>query len=195
MACSDNLLKTILPFSESIIRQNIKVISKLDEVLKKFPIKEGHLEKVFSQNLTYKGLLRLEILLLRDGHFSPLLFSNLRLSNKIIKRITNAHKGVRNFKTAYLFDIFYETKESSIDILILKNRADLLKEYARFSRIWKKGLLTSQEISRISKIKGPKLGQLIMELKRAQFERKINSRSNAMKLLCNILHNISSKTL
>jgi len=194
MSLSDNLLKTILPLSESILKRNIKVLSQLEEGLKKFPLKESLLEKLFSQNLTYKGLLRLEILLSQDGHFSHDLFPNLRLSKRIVKRITMAHKGMKNFNIANLFEIFYEAKESSIDILILKNRAELLKEHARFSRIWKKGLLTSREISQLSKMKGPKLGQLIMEIKKAQFEGKINSRRSAMKLRSAILHNISYQT-
>jgi hypothetical protein len=80
-------------------------------------------------------------------------------------------------------------------VLILKGRFDLVKEYERFKKIWKKGLLSSLDISRITKIKGQRLGEVIIQLKRAQFERKIKNKYDAKKLLLFILHNISYQTL
>jgi hypothetical protein len=117
------------------------------------------------------------------------------MGNNIIKRITLTHKGMKKFNKDNLFDIFYESRDSSLDVLILKGRFDLVKEYERFKKIWKKGLLSSLDISRITKIKGQRLGEVIIQLKRAQFERKIKNKYDAKKLLLFILHNISYQTL
>jgi tRNA nucleotidyltransferase/poly(A) polymerase len=196
MALVDGLLKTIFSIPEIILGHNIKEISRLDAKLQKLPKKvKVQLQKLFSQNLTYKGLFRLEVLLLQDKPFISDLFPKIRMGNNIIKRITLTHKGMKKFNKDNLFDIFYESRDSSLDVLILKGRFDLVKEYERFKKIWKKGLLSSLDISRITKIKGQRLGEVIIQLKRAQFERKIKNKYDAKKLLLFILHNISYQTL
>jgi hypothetical protein len=102
---------------------------------------------------------------------------------------------MKKFKKDHLFDIFLESRESASDVLILKGRFDLFKEYKMFKKIWKKGPLTPLEISSIAKIKaGPILGETIIKLKRAQFERKIKNKKDARKILSIILHNISYQT-
>lgn len=196
MALVDGLLKTILSIPEIILRYNIKETSRLDAKFQKLPkIVQVQLQNLFSQNLTYKGLLRLEALLLQDKPFIPDLFPKIKMGNTIIKRIMLTHKGMKKFNKDNLFDIFLESRYSSLDVLILKGRFDLFKEYERFKKIWKKGLLSSLEISQITKIKGQRLGEVIIQLKRAQFERKIKNTYAAKKLLLNILHNISYQTL
>jgi len=168
MALSDGLLTTILSIPEMTLGQNIKAISRLGTKLQKFPRKvKTQLEKLFSQNLTYKGLLSLGVLLWRDRAFIPYLLPKIKLSNNIIKRIALTHKGMKLFKKEdRLFEIFLISRESAIDVLILKDRFDLFKEYERFKKIWKKGLLSSLEISQIAKIKGQRLGEAIIQLKR-----------------------------
>jgi tRNA nucleotidyltransferase/poly(A) polymerase len=185
MALSDGLLTTILSIPEMTLGQNIKAISRLDAKLQKLPRKvETQLEKLFSQNLTYKGLLRLEVLLWRDRPFIADLFPEIKLSNNIIKRIALTYKGMKIFKKEdRLFDVFVISRESTIDVLILKGRFDLFKEYERFKKIWKKGLLSSLEISQIAKIKGQGLGEAIIHLKRAQYEGKIKSKNDGRKLI------------
>ncbi|MFH0924626.1 MAG: hypothetical protein V1872_03180 [bacterium] len=184
MALVDGLLKTILSIPKIILLHNIKEISRLDAKLQKLPKKvKVQLQKLFSQNLTYKGLLRLEALLLQDKPFIPDLFPKIKMGNVIIKRIMLTHKGMKIFKTNNLFDIFLKSRDSSLDVLILKGRFDLFKEYDKFKKIWKKGLLSPIEISRITKIKGHRLGEVIIQLKREQFERKIKNKNDAKKLL------------
>jgi tRNA nucleotidyltransferase/poly(A) polymerase len=184
MALVDGLLKTILSIPKIILLHNIKEISRLDAKLQKLPKKvKVQLQKLFSQNLTYKGLLRLEALLLQDKPFIPDLFPKIKMGNVIIKRIMLTHKGMKIFKTNNLFDIFLESRDSSLDVLILKGRFDLFKEYDKFKKIWKKGLLSPIEISRITKIKGHRLGEVIIQLKREQFKRKIKNKNDAKKLL------------
>jgi tRNA nucleotidyltransferase/poly(A) polymerase len=189
-ALSDGLLSTILSIPEMTLGQNIKAISRLDAKLQKLPRKvETRLEKLFSQNLTYRGLLRLEVLLWRDRPFIADLFPEIKLSNNIIKRIALTYKGMKIFKKEdRLFDIFLISRESTIDVLILKGRFDLFKEYERFKKIWKKGFLSSLEISQIGKIKGKRLGEAIIQLKRAQYEGKIKNKKDARNLILNILH-------
>jgi Poly A polymerase head domain/Probable RNA and SrmB- binding site of polymerase A len=194
MALSDKLLQTVIPISEKVLRQNIKAISNLEEKLKKFPLEvKSQLKNLFSQNLTFIGLLRLEVLLWQNSPFSSLSLPKLQLSNKVIKRITLAHRGMMSFEDRNLFDFFYETKESSVDVLIIEGRSDLLEDYERFVSIWKKGVIDSHEISRISKIEGPVIGQLIKRTKKAEFQREINSKKEAVNLVKDILHTISSK--
>jgi len=98
-----------------------------------------------------------------------------------------------DFQNRNLFDFFYETKESSMDVLIIEGRPDLLEDYERFVSIWKKGVIDPYEISRICKIKGPVIGQLIKGAKKAEFQREINSKKEAVNLIKDLLQNISSK--
>jgi tRNA nucleotidyltransferase (CCA-adding enzyme) len=194
MAFSDHLLQTILPIPEVVFKKNIKAISDLGEKLKTFPVEvKSQLKNLFSQNLTFAGLLRLEMLLWQNSPFSPLSVPKLQLSNKVIKRITLTHRGRMNFEDNNLFDFFYETKEASMDVLIIEGRPDLLEDYRRFDSIWKRGLIDSREITRISEIKGPIIGQLIKRVKKAEFQREISSKKEAVNLVRNIFHNISSK--
>jgi len=195
MALSDNLLNTILPISDNVLRENLKVLSTIDKKLTEFAVKYRlRLEKLFSQNLTFKGLLRLEVLLWHNGNFLPFIFSKLKLSNKIIKRITFCHKGMSEFESSSLFDIFCDAKEASLDVSIIKGRLDLLRKYKRFLNIWRKGVISPSEVSQIFKIEGPKLGQVIRRCKKEEFERKIITKRDAVKLIRTILHNISYQT-
>ena len=195
MALCDSVLKTILPISERMLRANLKVISTMDGKLNKFDGKyKLGLEKLFSQNLTFKGLLHLEILLWHEGEFLPLLFPKVKLSNKMIRRITLAHRGMSEFEGSSLFDVFCDTKESALDVLVIKDRMDLLKEYERFLNVWERGIISPFEISEIFKIRGVKLGQVIRKCRKEQFEKRISTKRDAIKVINGILHNISYQT-
>ncbi|MDI6891079.1 MAG: hypothetical protein QMC83_09110 [Thermodesulfovibrionales bacterium] len=185
MALSDGLLNAILSISDKTLGRNVKAISRLEAKINKLPLKlKVLLEKIFSQNLTYKGLLHLELLLRQDGSFVPDRIPKIRMSNNIIKRIMLTHKGIKEFKRDKLFDTFLKSKGAAMDILILKGRLDLLKEYERFKMIWKKGLLSSEEVSSVTGVKaGPKLGRIITELKKAQFEGRLRSGSDTVRFL------------
>ncbi|MEW6418350.1 MAG: hypothetical protein AB1480_09535 [Nitrospirota bacterium] len=191
MALSDGLLVGILLIPYKMLERNIKAISMLEKAtINKLPAKiKVQLNKIFSQNLSYKGLLSLE-LLLQDDFPTHTMVSNIRVSNSIKKRIEQAHKGIKEIKKSRLrlgdrlFNIFMESKEAAIDILVIKNRLDLLKDYKRFKRIWEKGLLSTEEIISISNIKtGPRLGRIIAELKKAQFEGRVKSKRTAIKFI------------
>ena len=186
MALNDRLLRYILSINIRTLEHNIKAIYRfkrqLNEHTKEVKVL---LEEIFSQNITYKGLLLLELLLRRNGLFEPDRIPLIRISRNITKRIMLTHKGLKEFKGGKLFNFFMKSKGAAMDIIILKDRMDLIKEYIRFKNIWKKGMISSLEVARIGKIKaGPRLGKVIAELKKAEFEREIKSKEEAIRLIC-----------
>jgi tRNA nucleotidyltransferase/poly(A) polymerase len=193
MALSDNLLTSVLLIPYKMLERNIKEISILEKAtINKLSSKiKVKLNKIFSHNLTNKGLLCLE-LLLRNYFDAYKSVSNIKVSTIIRKRMELVHKGIKELSEKRiklkdrLFDIFMRSKEAAPDILIIKGRLDLIKDYQRFKRIWNKGLLSSEDIISITDIKtGPKLGKIIIELKRAQFEGRIKSKSAAIEFVRN----------
>jgi tRNA nucleotidyltransferase/poly(A) polymerase len=185
MALNDRLLSSILPINKRLLGPNLKAIYRFTRKLKDHP-KEVKvlLEEIFSQNITYKGLLLLELLLRRNGMLETDSIPLLRISRNIVKRIILAHNGMKEFKRGKLFNFFMKSKEAAIDIIILRDRMDILKEYIRFKSIWKRGVISSLEVARIGKIKaGPTLGRIIVEMKKAEFDRKIKSKKDAHDLL------------
>jgi tRNA nucleotidyltransferase/poly(A) polymerase len=186
MALHDKVLNDILFLPFKMLENNIRDIYKLEkgtigELSYKFKVL---LNKIFTQNLTYKGLLCLEILL-RNKDLMLRETGNIRLSNRINRRIELAYKGIKEFKKGStlmnkLFGIFMNSKEASVDLLIIKNRLDLFGKYDRFKKIWEDGYLSSEEIVRISNLAtGPRWGEVIREVKKAQFEGKIKSKVQA----------------
>ncbi|MBM4140376.1 MAG: CCA tRNA nucleotidyltransferase [Nitrospira sp.] len=192
MALSDDLLTDIISINYSQLDRNIKDIFKLEQINKKFSLKiQVLLKKIFSQILIYKGLLCLEILLNKKDSLTPQAISKIKMSNKIIKRIELAYKGIRKSKEKEpdkLFDLFLVSKEAAMDVLIITGKCDLLKDYDRFRRIWKRGLLSSEEIIKVTEVKtGPRIGIMINEIKRAQFEGRIKTKKDAIRLLISII--------
>jgi tRNA nucleotidyltransferase/poly(A) polymerase len=210
MALSDGLLTDILSIPYRNLERNIKEISKVEQTtINKIPSKiQALLKRIFSQNLTYKGLFCLELLMqiipLHPPLIPPLVRGELKggergrgdyqekikISSAINKRLELSHKGIKELKRKgvdlknRLFDIFLISKDAVIDILIIKGRLDLIKDYQRFKRIWRKGLLSSEDIINITDVKpGLKLGKIIIQLKRAQFEGRVRSKRAAIKFV------------
>ncbi|MEW6214145.1 MAG: hypothetical protein AB1478_02910 [Nitrospirota bacterium] len=201
MALYDGLLTDILSIPYRSLERNIKEISTLEKAtINKLPSTiQALLKKIFSQGLTYKGLLCLELLMQiirelkggegRRGDFQV----KIKMSSSINKRIELSHKGIKELKRKgddlknRLFDIFLISKDAAIDILIITGRLELLKDYKRFKKIWKWGLLSSEEIISITEVKvGPRLGRIIIELKKAQFEGRVRSKREAIKFVSNL---------
>jgi tRNA nucleotidyltransferase/poly(A) polymerase len=191
MALSDGVLTDILSIDYNILERTIRAVSHLEKTyINILPrVLKVSLNRTFSQNLTYKGLLCLEMFL-SDG-FSPDKTASLLVMSKAIhKRILMAQKGMtalrekRNIDKESLFDMFIATKDAAIDVLILSNRMDLLPDYRRFLRIRKNGFVNSQEIADISGMKpGARLGGTILTIKKAQFTRKVISKRQALSLI------------
>lgn len=195
IAFHDGVLSSILPIQSSQLEHNIREVSKLEKgIIKVLPLKiKVILNRIFSQHLTYKGLLCLELLLKGNKTVSNISIKQLRLSNIIQKRIILAHKGMhlignRNDLQGELFDLFMCCKEAITDVLILTDRLDLLDDYKRFISIWRAGLINSKEVIDISGIEtGPEIGRMIYELKKAQFEKRIRTKKQAVKYLTTLL--------
>lgn len=189
MALSDGILTDILSIPYKTLENKVKEVSELEETtINRLPSKiKALLKRIFSQNLTYKGLLSLEILMQGDSLILP---EKIKASSVIKKRLEMANKGFKELKSGAkdsLFDIFLISKKSAMDILIMTGRLELLKDLGRFEKILKKGHLSSEEIKNITGIKeGPELGKVIMELKKAQFEGKVRSKKSAARFATNI---------
>jgi len=188
MALSDGLLTSVLFIPHEILERNIKAISLLERArINEFPSRiKVQLNKIFSQNVTYKGLLCLELLL--DSRFhSRETVPNLIISNAVRKRIELGRKGLevlgkrRLISAKRLYDIFMMSGNAAVDVLIMSGRIDLIGEYRRFQKIWRKGVLNSHEIMKIADIEGGRLlGRIIIELRRAEFEGRVKSKRSAV---------------
>lgn len=193
MALRDNLLSDILSLSISRLKDNLKVLDAFEkEILDILPSNiKVLLHDIFSQNLSYKGLLCLEILLQDSSGRANLPY--LKISNKIINRVASAMEGIRglnkvkHINNRRLFEIFMKAGKASVDSLIINNTLTFLKDFRRFRRIWENGLLGSDEVMRISGIgPGPELGKILLALKKAQFEGRLKSKYKATKFVKSI---------
>jgi len=199
-ALSDGVLGEIFPIFYRKLERNIKAFSIIKRTFLALPSKiKVQLKKIFSQNLTYKGLLYLEVLLMQDGLHVLLKEPRVKMSNTIIKRITLTHRGVKEFEKGHskdrLFNIFHSSENAALDILIIKDRLDLIKDLERFKKIWEKGILSSEEIINLLKVKkGPEIGKVIKELKKAEFKGEVKNKEDAIQFIGNTLHNISYRT-
>jgi tRNA nucleotidyltransferase (CCA-adding enzyme) len=191
IAFLDGVLSSILPIQSSQLEHNIRDISKLEKVtLKVLPLRiKVILNRIFSQNLTYKGLLCLDLLLKKKKDVLKINIKHLRLSKIVQKRIILAQQGMFlitkiNNLQGELFDLFMFCKEAIIDVLILTGRLDLLDDYRRFKMVWSAGLINPREVIDISGIEtGPEIGRVIYEIKKAQFEKRIRTKKQAKKYL------------
>ena len=187
MALDDRLLESFISLSRKKISENIRALSHLESRIRKLPLRyKESLDKPFSQELTYKGLLRLEQAL--SG--SALSENRLRLSRSILERLKLIHKlatcNLQLAAASKMFDAFSEAKDALPDILILTGNVKLLKHAERFKEIWKKSFLTAEEIMKATGLKsGVELGKLIYRLKKMEFESKLKTKKEAIKWLKN----------
>lgn len=183
MASDDRLLECFLSIPHKRLVENIRNIPSLELCIKKLPLKfKRNIEKPFSQELTYKGLLRLEQLIAG----STLSRNRLRLSRIIFGRLKIVHELLSKskkqdlFSQENLFNTFFKAKDAAFDLLILSGNLKLLSQIERFKKIWERSLLTSEEIMDITGLKGGvKLGKLIYGLKKMQFEGKLKTKKEA----------------
>jgi tRNA nucleotidyltransferase (CCA-adding enzyme) len=189
MALLDGVLNELFLFNCSELERNIRVIYNLEgKIFNSLPcIFKVILNRLFSQNITYKGLICLEALYKNDY---KKLNEKILMSNAIRKHIKLSHEGIEKIKKykrnleRNLFDIFMKSQDASVDALILEGRMEFLKDYERFKKIRKKGILSSEEIIKTTGIKaGPELGQIILELKKAQFDGRVKTKKQGMKFV------------
>lgn len=191
MALDGGSLPTILSCTVKDLEHNIRDISKLEKRILRstYHNVKVNLNEVFSQNITRKGLLCLITLLLNTGMERKEMHS-IRLSKRIRNHIGLALRGMKffgeksNISYSKAFDLFMKSGEASIDALLIKNRLDLLPAIKSFERVWKKGLLSSEEIILYADLKtGPEIKKTIEKVRRAQFEGTIKTKRQAIDFL------------
>ncbi|MDP2168561.1 MAG: hypothetical protein Q8J64_09565 [Thermodesulfovibrionales bacterium] len=190
-ALKDGILTEIISLSFNTLATNINIISKIEPNLNKIPNVRRLTAARFPQDLSYVGLLRLEAVL--TG--SELKKSLLSLSSAVGKRVDAVSRLRGEFSNlsredmgredmGRVFELFGKCGDALTDLLILTGRLDLIKDAQRFLRIKKRGILSSEEIMRLTGIKtGPELGKIINKMKSLQFTGKIRSRAQALKHL------------
>jgi len=184
-ALRDGVLASILSISDGVLESNIIAISVLERrTLELLPAEvKVMLDTVFSQNLSYKGLLCLELLL----HGGAPNAGKVRMSSSVVKRVQGNYRRLANIRRSRagsqgrLFDTFVELRGAALDVLIIAGRLDLLGEYRRFTNIMKSGTLGSRDIMKIMDVKpGPSVGKALLALRRAKFLGMVRSRAEAV---------------
>ena len=182
----DGILNQIISLSFNRIVENHKAIYKLNKIFNKLPLKYiFKIDSNFSQNLLYRGLLVLEILL------SGMPDNRLNKSSKInkhlekLERANNLYiKNQKKINKELLYEIFKLSGEASFDFLILNNLIRFLPDLEKYNMMRKKGVLTSEEIIKITKKnQGRDLGIIIDYIKKAQFTDKVRCKREAIEFL------------
>jgi hypothetical protein len=179
MALEDGLLGKIISLKNNELMSNIKLISKIDKNLKKLPERLRRHE--LPQGLNYEGLLRLEGLLIgADKHC----FSLSRSLADRVWIVGQLHADYGKLRKGVLFGLFEMSREALYDLLVLSGRLTYVDDAVRFLRIKKRGFLSAEEIMAARGLRsGPLVGRLLAEMKRLQFEGKINDRASARRWL------------
>lgn len=182
MALDDEILSEILAVSNQDLDKNFKLFKKLNDFYRKnfflFPTDP------YSQGLSVIGVLRLSALSYgwkRDK-------SLLSLSRKNLKRLEDIHqamkkiqvvKGVR-IKREFVFDLFYEIKDSPHDLGLILGSKRLLREAERFKEVLKRPVITGAEIAGLGDIKKDEISHFLRYILRLQYLGKIRNKKDAM---------------
>ncbi len=179
------LLTHIICQSISKLMAKLKELNDLNKIIYERSFKNLlKLNNIFSQNLSYKGLLRLEVLL------RELPLNLLNLSSKIKKRIIKVEKAstiirtMKGDKSEVLFDAFRIAGDASLDFLIINNLLKKLPDLRKFQKLQKRALLSVHEIMIIiGTDKGLILGKAKEFIIKAEFTGKIRTRKEAISSL------------
>lgn len=186
----DGLLRQIISINSDKLLDNIKSLKRMErfiDSLRGLPpldstlIKRGKsqgiyiaLDDEYSQGLTYRGLFRLERLLLG----SKLDKNRIILSRAIWKRLQAIEeafkvyiKGKRSISSRILFDIFYRLKEASVDFSILMGREKIFLEAQRFLQM--EDLIPGEKLAELTGLKGEMIGEVLRELRYLRFTGRI----------------------
>jgi tRNA nucleotidyltransferase/poly(A) polymerase len=177
----DGILQCLIGCSDEELGDRLKVISSINQMFKALPLKyRRHLNNISSQNLSFAGLLRLELLLKgRPSH-------TFCLSDRIQKRLRNldAADGLLTKESSSkrtLFDVFEKTRESAIDLLLTRRLLAFLPEYERYREIKEGRLLSAEEIKVVLDLRdGPVLGRMVRDIEKARFLGSVRNRADAI---------------
>jgi len=198
MALDDGILSCIFYIDNNRLKNNIKGILKNERYFfntlpKDIKVK---LNKVYSQNLKYKGLLNLETIF-RGNDTEDLDKNVLVLSNKLKNRIRKFLIGekllnlIDKNKRETIFDFFNKVEDAYLDVLIVNKRLDILSEHKYFRNSIKSKLVNEETIKVLeNKYKGEELGKIIEKLRKKIYTREISTKKQMFNYVNNILHNI-----
>lgn len=191
----DGLLSEVLASNSEQLRENLKAISRLKRFLKRIPEESRvHLEKAFSQGLSFAGLLRAEQLLCGSDYEG----NKLSLSRAILKRLEGSssllkrYRENRNIDDARSFSLFAEAGDAVIDFALLTGSLRIVKKAETFLGI--RPVLSAEKVMEISGLApGPELGRALHEMKKMQFLRKIRDEKGAAKWLAGVRDSIIAR--
>lgn len=188
----DGTLYHLFPLAQEELRRKLRVFSRVERIFNALPlIYKKILCDKGQQNLSCLGMLRLEVLL--EGIST----NALTMSSVIVKKLLmfeRAKEILHEVKWSHekIFKAFSIMGDTSIDFLIMKNRAAFLSEYDRYCNIKKDSLLSTEEIICAGGLlRGANLGKAIGMLRRAQFTHQIRSRQEAINLLNCFYNNLT----
>jgi tRNA nucleotidyltransferase (CCA-adding enzyme) len=184
MCLRDGVLERIIPLPFKTLHRNIQLLSRLEENLEK--LREMNRLKYSVENLDFRGLLRLEQLMLGEERASCR-FSLSRAVAKRLETVRGLHQRFSRLKRmdqAGMYGLFHEAGEALPDLLLLTDHAGCLPDMKRFRRINSKSLLSAHDIMNAAGLReGPRLGRVFYEMKRMQFQGLLTSRKGALKWL------------
>lgn len=182
----DRVLEVIFHNSRDELLRKLKVIDNINGIIDKLPLKyKIKLYSLFSQNLTYQGLIRLEALL------QDMTDNLLSLSKKTYERIYKLSTFLRKelsvteeCDTELMHGVFKELGDVSLDYLILSDLTQCLAAFERYDGIMNKGYLLTSEIMDATDLpQGKRLGNVIDRVRKAQFLNKIKSKEDALEYI------------
>ena len=185
MMLEDNILTCLICLSNNQLQLKLNNINEVNKIINQNTFK-NLLEPgtIYSQGLSYKGLLRLELLLKESGG------NLLRLSSRIMKRLLSIGKACRmmqedNLEAEERLYLFFKVAgDAAFDFLVINNLLKYLPDLERFENIQEKSLLSTDEIMDILGIgEGVILGKAKEFIRRAEFYRKIKGRNDAVEML------------
>jgi tRNA nucleotidyltransferase/poly(A) polymerase len=185
MMLKDGLLTNIICNNTSKLQDLIKVLSVINITIEKLPLKyKKWTRRVFSQNLSCSGLLKLTVLLSGVPLNRLCLSSKIRRYLKLMQRGTDYYRKNHRLSKAYLFDLFEITRDASIGFLIVNRLTEHIVDYEHYQEIVLQRLISPDRIREISGLSGGmRLGGLIYGLRKAVFTGQVRSRADAVHVL------------
>jgi hypothetical protein len=185
MMLRDGPLTDIIFNDRTKLRGQIRVLSAVGETIEKLPLmyKKNEL-KVFSQNLSNNGLLKLAILLTGEPKNRLCLGSKIKRFLRLIEKGNACYRKDRRLSNAYLFDLFELTRDASIGFLIINDLTEHIADYERYQKIALERLVSPHRIRNISGLShGKELGRLIDSLRKAAYSGQVQSKADAVHFL------------
>jgi hypothetical protein len=187
-ACQkDKVLSVILSNNINILKDNSEKLLEIDSFIEKLPFKEKKCcDDIFSHNLTYKGMVRLERLL----YGIDLDNTRLSFSRNIMKRLLKASRFIDEIRYSPgrldIYDAFFSSNDMIYDLVCLSGREELIQDARRFLSINKNKLLSSSEVMDVINVRGESLGYVLYCLNREIFYRRIRTKEQARNYIKNL---------